>query len=132
MNIFSTKEAKITKVATMITKQEKACGLNTVELMKICSKEHKIPSDQTMKAAEELYRQGAISYPRTESTSYSENFNFEEVVGFLAHNKEFESKCEVLIEEDKYEPGNGSDSGDHPPITPVGELNEDGKTFLLL
>ena len=36
-------------------------------MLKLCSTIHKFSADKTMKLAENLYRDGYISYPRTES-----------------------------------------------------------------
>ncbi len=36
-----------------------------------------------MKIAEQLYLRGFTTYPRTESTTFSPNFNFKEVLTFL-------------------------------------------------
>ena len=118
-------KAKVTKLVEMSATIEKPAGLNTVELMKQCSNVHKIPSDETMKIAEDLYRQGYISYPRTETTSYSENFDFNEVIDMLAQNPDYDEFTEsVKLNEDDFEPSKGASSGDHPPITPVGVLNK--------
>ena len=55
-------------------------GLNTVKLLKVASSAFGVSSHHAMKTAESLYLSGYISYPRTESTTYSSNFNFVEIL----------------------------------------------------
>jgi DNA topoisomerase-3 len=64
-------------------KLERPVGLNTVELLSYASKNLGLSAIRTMKIAESLYSYGFISYPRTESTSFSKNFDYDRTLEFL-------------------------------------------------
>lgn len=53
-------------------------------MLKIASKSFGISAHHTMKLAEHLYLNGFITYPRTETTHYSENFDFKEILSKLS------------------------------------------------
>lgn len=61
-----------------ITQQEKSkqrpLALNSVELMRAASTGLGMGPHHAMQLAERLYTQGYISYPRTETSHYSDNF----------------------------------------------------------
>lgn len=93
------------KVVNKETQKAKPVALNTVNLLKIASRQYGkkkkiIPlfiheridlsltlnersglgPQQAMSVAEKLYLGGYITYPRTESTKYAERFDFEAVL----------------------------------------------------
>lgn len=72
-----------------------------------------------MRIAEHLYLSGYTTYPRTESTTFSGNFNFKEVLTALKEHEDFGSYAQTLLKQGFNKPRKGVDAGDHPPITPV-------------
>lgn len=72
-----------------------------------------------MKVAEHLYLRGFTTYPRTESTTFSANFNFKEVLNALKEHEDYGTHAQGLLKDGFNNPRKGVDAGDHPPITPV-------------
>lgn len=64
-------------------------ALNTCELMRVASSGLGMGPHHAMQIAERLYTQGYISYPRTETTHYPENFDLVYVYPFKRINYTF-------------------------------------------
>lgn len=88
-------------------------------MLKVASKTYGMSAHDTMKIAEHLYLRGFITYPRTESTTYSSNFNFKEILAQHQGHSEWGEYASRLLREGYAKPKKGVDVGDHPPITPV-------------
>ncbi|KAI5070985.1 hypothetical protein GOP47_0013236 [Adiantum capillus-veneris] len=105
--------------------------LNTVELQKRASRYFRMSSEQTMKVAEELYQSGFISYPRTETDFFSENFDLQNIARQQVQHSTWGNYAERLLDSATNlwrQPSNGGhDDKAHPPIHPTkysnGELN---------
>lgn len=65
----------MTSVVTKEKFKSRPLALNTVELMRVASAGLGMGPHHAMLIAEKLYTQGYISYPRTETTHYPENFD---------------------------------------------------------
>lgn len=90
-----------------------------MKLLKVASSAFGMSAHATMRIAEHLYLSGYISYPRTESTAYSSNFNFNEILSSHKDHSEWGDYVKRLLSEGHDKPRSGKDAGDHPPITPV-------------
>lgn len=92
--------------------------LDTVELERRASRWLGINSKKTLDVAEELYRAGYISYPRTETTIYPPTLDLREVLQELAATEHGDYAEELLRR--GFRPTRGdSDDGAHPPIYPT-------------
>ena len=97
-------------------------GLNTANMLKIASNQLRISPQQTMRIAEKLYMNGLISYPRTETTQYSKNYNIKENLNkFIKDNNDVKELINN-INENVLMLNEGVDWGDHPPITPTRKI----------
>ena len=90
-----------------------------MKLLKVGSQSFGLSAFETMKIAEHLYLRGFTTYPRTESTTFSANFNFKEVLTALQSHEDFGPYSKGLLKNGFNKPKKGVDAGDHPPITPV-------------
>ena len=116
---YGYKEAEVLSVKEEHLTQVRPQGLNTVKLLKVGSQSFGCGAHETMKIAEHLYLRGFTTYPRTESTTFSNNFNFKEVLTSLREHREYGSYATSLLKDGYEKPRKGIDAGDHPPITPV-------------
>ena len=97
--------------------------LATVELQKRASRYLRIGSETLMTAAEELYQQGYISYPRTETEKFRPEFAHHPLIQQLStipgEIGAYASKLLVPEQQHFQRPRNGQhDDQAHPPITP--------------
>ncbi|KAK3783011.1 hypothetical protein RRG08_015351 [Elysia crispata] len=108
----------------------KPLALNTVEMLRVASSGLGMGPQHTMQVAERLYTQGYISYPRTETNSYPENFDLKGTLKQQSSHPSWGSYVSDLLQKGIHKPKKGHDAGDHPPITPMrsateGELDND-------
>ena len=68
---------------------------------------------------------GYTTYPRTESTDFSENFDFKEILQEQKDHPEWGNFATNLLVNGHNRPKKGHDAGDHPPITPVRAATRD-------
>jgi len=93
--------------------------LTTLELESRASKYLNIRAKQTLDLAEELYRLGYISYPRTETEIYPKTLNLAKILTMLTQNPEHGSYAEKLLST-RIKPTKGTrDDKAHPPIHPT-------------
>lgn len=121
------KDAGSLRVQSVTAKEDRKPrppGLNTVELLKTASSALNIGPAQAMAVAERLYTSGYLSYPRTESSGYPPNFDFEGTLSSQARHPIWGEYASSLLAQGMTKPKGGTDVGDHPPITPVRAATE--------
>uniref|UniRef100_F6ST44 DNA topoisomerase n=2 Tax=Ciona intestinalis TaxID=7719 RepID=F6ST44_CIOIN len=116
------KENKIAVIENILKKEktkQRPQALNTVEMLRVASASLGIGPQQAMQSAEHLYTRGYISYPRTETTHYPENFDFRSSLSQQTKSRSWGDSASTLLSQGITKPRKGSDAGDHPPITPM-------------
>lgn len=110
--------AKVTDISFKDKTKPRPTGLNTVELLRVCSSALGIGPHTAMIVAERLYTQGYISYPRTETTAYPKSFDFYSLINMFSSHPDVGRDVHELLRTGINQPKGGIDVGDHPPITP--------------
>ncbi len=77
-------------------------------------------ASSAMRAAEDLYMDGYISYPRTDNTVYPNSLDLREILTEL-RSSPFGKEAAELLDRPKLQPSRGGKkTTDHPPIYPTG------------
>ncbi|XP_070567600.1 DNA topoisomerase 3-beta-1-like [Ptychodera flava] len=118
------KEAEVVGVTTKEKTKSRPLALNTVELMRVASSGLGMGPHHAMQIAERLYIQGYISYPRTETTHYPENFDIKGTLRQQLSSSDWGDYVRTLLDGNIVKPKKGHDAGDHPPITPMKSASE--------
>ncbi|TRY93579.1 hypothetical protein DNTS_005181 [Danionella cerebrum] len=118
------REARVESVTKKEKAKQRPLALNTVEMLRVASSALGMGPQHTMQIAERLYTQGYISYPRTETTHYPENFDLKGTLKQQANSSFWGETVKALLSEGINRPRKGADAGDHPPITPMRAASE--------
>lgn len=112
-------EGRVVSVVSKEKSKPRPPALNTVELMRVASSGLGMGPHHAMQIAERLYTQGYISYPRTETTKYPENFDLVGTLKQQEHSADWGKEVKDILSQGVNRPKQGHDAGDHPPITPM-------------
>ena len=115
------KTAKVTKVQKKATSKWRPLPLTTVELQMQGSRFLRMDSAAIMRAAENLYNQGWISYPRTETDMFDEAIDLRALIGKQTQDATWGAYATNLLDNDGFNTprrGRHNDKA-HPPIHPV-------------
>uniref|UniRef100_A0A9L0S6Y5 DNA topoisomerase n=1 Tax=Equus caballus TaxID=9796 RepID=A0A9L0S6Y5_HORSE len=118
------KEAQVEATSRKEKAKQRPLALNTVEMLRVASSSLGMGPQHAMQTAERLYTQGYISYPRTETTHYPENFDLKGPLRQQANHPAWADTVKRLLAEGINRPRKGHDAGDHPPITPMRSATE--------
>ncbi|XP_077457856.1 DNA topoisomerase 3-beta-1 isoform X2 [Stigmatopora argus] len=122
--VKTSKEALVESVTKKEKAKQRPLALNTVEMLRVASSSLGMGPQHTMQIAERLYTQGYISYPRTETTHYPENFDLKGTLKQQINSRWWGEEVKNLLSAGINQPKKGVDAGDHPPITPMRAASE--------
>jgi len=118
----------LARVVSMIQKPKskwKPLPLTTIDLIKLGSKFLKISSDEIMTIAESLYNRGFISYPRTETDQFKDDFDLNSLIKLQTNNNNWGDYAQSLLQGKFVKPRKGkSNDQAHPPIHPTKPMSE--------
>ena len=116
-------EAEVRRLRGSPTFRAPPPPLNTIELTKRASRFLRLGSQTVMKLAEELYQEGFVSYPRTETDQFSKEFDLLGMVkeqqgspGWGAYAARLGDPGGGLY---RFPPGGRNNDKAHPPIHPT-------------
>lgn len=114
-------EAVVTQLQGRPKNKWRPVPLATVELQKRASRFLRLGAEQLMSAADELYQQGYISYPRTETEKFRPEFEHRPLIEQFANLPgEFADYANKLLNNNNFQNPRAGQNDDqaHPPITP--------------
>lgn len=115
------REAKVIRVESKIERVRPQPPLDTNKALIMLNKVLGLASDRAMKILEDLYLEGLITYPRTDTDKYPPNYDHARNLRILASDPKFESTIKQILSQGAELKRNGRKLiGDHLPITPIG------------
>ncbi|EAX95170.1 DNA topoisomerase family protein [Trichomonas vaginalis G3] len=118
-SMFDFPSAIVTDIQITESEVTKPQPLTTATHLINCCKYLKLKASRAMAITENLYNNGFISYPRTETDSFPDNFNFVDILTNLTIDREVGGMAyEVLNSLQKPLKGNCTDNA-HTPIYPI-------------
>ena len=104
--------------------------LNTSKALVLLTKNLKISANQAFNTMNDLYLNKIISYPRTDSDVYKDNFDHVQYLKKFSSHSQFGNYTTNLLALKRIRPTKGrKDAGDHPPITPLESLELNSTRF---
>lgn len=122
-------EATVVDIAGAQRRRNAPVPLCTLELQKKGSQYLRMSGEKIMKLAEELYQNGFISYPRTETTLYAQGYDLRGLVRSQAESgKAWSGYASQLLDHGfRWPLSGGKDDGAHPPIHPTKPYDYQGQ-----
>ncbi len=122
--IQNEKYAEVKANNHQMVKRNPPAPLNTSKALVLLTKNLNISAQTALNTMNELYLKKIITYPRTDSDVYKGSFDHITIVHQFCSNQNYREYATNLIRNGKLTPTKGiKDFGDHPPITPLKNLD---------
>ncbi len=120
-------KATVAEFASKVVSREPPEPLATVELERRASRFLNIRPKNTMALAEDLYQEGLISYPRTDTTIYPPTINLRAIASMFLHHEELGEyvRQKILSQSMLCVRQGKEDDKAHPPIHPLKCVSSD-------
>lgn len=124
------KTAQLKKIQTKNQDIPPPTPLNTSKALQLITKNLKIDAKLALKTLEDLYLNKVITYPRTDSDVYSDDYDHKSVLqSFLGHSI-YGNYALNLFKVKRITPRQGKlNAGDHSPISPLKSIEPGAKIF---
>ncbi|MCP4762457.1 MAG: hypothetical protein GY870_11805, partial [archaeon] len=124
------KIGEITKIKKNPKKVMPPTPLNTSKALMLITRKLRINASLALKTMESLYLNKIISYPRTDSDKYPDNFDHIQYLQKLIVTNTYGKYTQYLFSNQRITPHQGKVwAGDHPPITPILGLDPGSSKF---
>jgi DNA topoisomerase-1 len=125
-SINSEEIAEIIKNTENEVKIQPPTPLNTSKALVLLTRNLRISAKLALDTMNQLYLNQIISYPRTDSDVYKDNFDHLQYLNKFSAHSQFGNYSSQLLQKKRTNPTKGKkDAGDHPPITPLESLELD-------
>lgn len=115
-------KAEVTNVKVNNYSHNPPIPFNLTGLQSEASSHHNISPKQAQSLAQELYENGLISYPRTESQKLPAKLGYKGLLKKLKNQDNYKDKAKKVLDKDEIYPRQGKKEDDaHPAIYPTGE-----------
>lgn len=122
------REALVEDASYTVVQVRPPVPLNTIELERRASAYLNIRSKEALTIAENLYQNGLISYPRTETTIYPKTLNLYRVAGRFRNWENVGWYVAKMLEKGLKPTRGTSDDKAHPPIYPTAAASKEEVT----
>ncbi|MBW2972063.1 DNA topoisomerase I [Candidatus Woesearchaeota archaeon] len=117
------KKGRIKNVTKSEFKQAPPFPFDLTTLQTEAYRTHGISPSETLELSQNLYLDGAISYPRTSSQQLPPAIGYEKIIKDISKQEQYTKECTIVLGKKPLKPNNGTKTDPaHPAIYPTGSV----------